>query len=125
MRDALDGYRFNDAAATLYTFIWHEFCDWYIELAKLSLDGAAEDRDETLAMLTGVLEHALRLLHPIMPFVTEELWQALAAPRAERRAASCERHFPTAHAEWREPTADAEIEALIDVVRAPATSAPR
>ena len=116
VRSALDGYRFNDAAARIYTFIWHDYCDWYIEIAKLSLEGSAEDRDETLSMLTGVIEHALRLLHPISPFVTEELWQSL--PAEGRASGSIMRAaYPVAEASWRQPSADAEMEALIDIVR--------
>jgi len=116
VRAALDSYRFNDAAARIYTFIWHEYCDWYIEIAKLSLEESEEAREETLAMLSGVLEHALRLLHPISPFVTEELWQAL--PAEGRASGSIMRAaFPVAAPDWREAGADAEVEALIDIVR--------
>jgi valyl-tRNA synthetase len=67
----LSVYRFDQAAHLLYQFFWGEFCDWYIELAKLRGTPAA------WANLTAAFENALRLLHPIMPFVTEELWQAL------------------------------------------------
>jgi valyl-tRNA synthetase len=116
VREAIESYRFNDAAGRIYTFIWHEYCDWYIEIAKIALEESADAKAETLAMLTGVLEQALRLLHPIAPFVTEELWQSLpAAGRADgsiMRAA-----YPEPHASWRQPDADAEMEAVIDVVR--------
>jgi valyl-tRNA synthetase len=79
IRSALEEYRFNDAASSLYQFIWHEYCDWYVELSKPALyqkENAALRRagQTTLAM---VLEMALRLLHPIMPFITEEIWQKL------------------------------------------------
>ncbi|MBI4572485.1 MAG: valine--tRNA ligase [candidate division NC10 bacterium] len=77
--DALRGYRFNDAASLLYQFLWHEYCDWYLEIVKARL---AAPEDETAArtgraMLVHVLEQSLRLLHPIMPFITEEIWQRL------------------------------------------------
>ena len=76
--EALDGYRFNDAASTIYQFVWHELCDWYIELAKESLHGNDRTRKEgAQAVLTHALETSLRLLHPLMPFITEELWQTL------------------------------------------------
>jgi valyl-tRNA synthetase len=76
--DALESYRFNDAANAVYHFVWHELCDWYIELAKEALYG--EDADEkrgAQAVLTRCLDVSLRLLHPLMPFITEELWQTL------------------------------------------------
>jgi valyl-tRNA synthetase len=68
----LDSYKFNEAANSIYEFFWHEFCDWYIEIAKLSLD-----KKETQIVLYKVLEKSLRMLHPFMPFVTEEIWQKL------------------------------------------------
>ncbi|HHN64710.1 MAG TPA: valine--tRNA ligase [Nitrospirae bacterium] len=81
MDRALKEYRFNDAANIIYQFIWHEFCDWYIELAKPILYTEPADergkklRSATQNCLLYLLEHILRLLHPFMPFVTEELWQ--------------------------------------------------
>lgn len=76
---ALTDYRFNDAASALYHFIWHEYCDWYLELSKpsLYLDRGSPKRKATQTLLAHVLETALRLLHPIMPFITEEIWQTL------------------------------------------------
>jgi len=72
VNDSLREYRFNDAARAIYNFIWHEFCDWYIETAK------TEPSAETTKTLKEVLDSALRLLHPFMPFVTEELWQTIS-----------------------------------------------
>ena len=74
---ALEEYRFDVAADRLYHFVWHEYADWYIELVKPHLQDAAEDREQALAVLLTVHDRVLRLLHPFMPFVTEELWQAL------------------------------------------------
>ncbi len=76
---ALAEYRFNDIASTLYQFIWHEYCDWYLELSKpaLSREKGSAERMATQTVLAHVLESALRLLHPIMPFITEEIWQTL------------------------------------------------
>jgi valyl-tRNA synthetase len=79
VRASLDRYRFNDAASAVYQFLWHEFCDWYLEIAKRSLyqtdDPAARAR--TQRTLVETLEATLRLLHPFMPFITEEIWQKL------------------------------------------------
>jgi len=75
---ALGQYRFNDAAGTLYQFLWHEFCDWYLEMAKPALYEDNEERKKAaLSTLIYTFEVSLRLLHPIMPFLTEELWQYL------------------------------------------------
>ncbi len=76
---ALDAYRFNEAANTLYSFVWHTFCDWYLEIAKPALygdDGA--DKTETRSAAAWILERTLEALHPLMPFVTEELHESLA-----------------------------------------------
>ncbi|HEY6107225.1 MAG TPA: valine--tRNA ligase, partial [Anaeromyxobacteraceae bacterium] len=78
MVGALEAFRFDDAASTVYQFVWHDLCDWYIELAKEALSGAdAEKKRGAQAVLAHALDTALRLLHPLMPFVTEELWQTL------------------------------------------------
>jgi valyl-tRNA synthetase len=78
---SLDKFRFNDAAKNVYEFFWHEFCDWYIELAKKTIS-----TDQTKGVLYHVLEKALRMLHPVMPFITEEIWQNL--PRAAQEEKS-------------------------------------
>ena len=76
----LEAYRFDEAANHLYQFIWHEFCDWYIELAKprLAPDAAPEAAAATRATMVATLETTLRLLHPFMPFITEEIWQKVS-----------------------------------------------
>ncbi|MBE0599427.1 MAG: valine--tRNA ligase [Desulfuromonadales bacterium] len=79
---ALEEYRFNEVASVLYSFTWNEFCDWYIELAKDDLYGSdPEAKARTQAVLFTVLERLLRLLHPVMPFITEEIWQVLPGSR--------------------------------------------
>ncbi len=77
--DALDGYRFNEAAGTLYQFVWHEFCDWYLEAIKPALYGkqGEETQASTRKVLWRVLKDILILLHPFVPFVTEEIWHKL------------------------------------------------
>jgi valyl-tRNA synthetase len=76
---ALDSYRFNDAAAVLYNFVWHEFCDWYLEAIKPVLYDKEETnrKEATLSVLWRVLHDTLILLHPFIPFVTEEIWDKL------------------------------------------------
>ena len=75
---ALENYRFNDAANTLYAFVWGKVCDWYVELSKPLLQDDAPEADETRKTMAWVLDQCLILLHPIMPFITEELWQTTA-----------------------------------------------
>ncbi|UCG08785.1 MAG: valine--tRNA ligase, partial [Desulfobacterales bacterium] len=77
--DALDTYRFNDAAGELYNFVWHEFCDWYLEAIKPALYGkqGEEQKQAALEVLWYTLRNTLILLHPFMPFVTEEIWHKL------------------------------------------------
>jgi valyl-tRNA synthetase len=75
---ALEEYRFSDATATLYRFFWSEYCDWYIEASKAVLQGSDDKRKaNTLAVIDFVLGHTLRLFHPFMPFITEELWHGM------------------------------------------------
>ncbi|MFD2739129.1 valine--tRNA ligase [Sulfitobacter aestuarii] len=76
---ALENYRFNDAANALYAFVWGKVCDWYVELSKPLLQEDAPEAEETRQTLGWVLDQCLVLLHPIMPFITEELWQTTAA----------------------------------------------
>ena len=76
---ALEDYRFSDATATLYRFFWSEYCDWYIEASKAVLQGTDDKRKaNTLAIIDFVLSNTLRLFHPFMPFITEELWHGMA-----------------------------------------------
>ena len=76
---ALSEFRFDEMANALYQFLWHEYCDWYLEMAKphLAAQAAPADAARTRSVLLHVLERVLRLLHPVMPFLTEELWQRL------------------------------------------------
>jgi valyl-tRNA synthetase len=76
---ALDGYRFNDAATTLYRFVWNDLCDWYLELVKSRLAGDSRDARDARTTLAQALAASLRMLHPFTPFQTEVLWKAVAA----------------------------------------------
>ena len=95
---ALEEFRFSDAAQTLYEFIWHEFCDWYLELAKPTLYGDVTgidgERVATQQAMVHTMDVFLRLLHPFMPFVTEELWAHL--PHGDAAPSLCVATFPTA-----------------------------
>jgi valyl-tRNA synthetase len=84
INESLKEYRFNDASSAIYQFVWHEFCDWYIEMSKHALYEGEKGKPSTIACLLSVLDHALRLLHPFMPFVTEEIWQTIRTYLHER-----------------------------------------
>ncbi|MBO9098720.1 MULTISPECIES: valine--tRNA ligase [unclassified Rhizobium] len=113
--EALEAYRFNDAAGALYRFVWNQFCDWYLELLKPVFMGEEEaDKVEAQGCSAYVLEEIYKLLHPFMPFMTEELWAHTAGEGKERDGLIC-------HADWPVPSyaddvAAAEINWLIDLV---------
>lgn len=113
VRTALDSFDFDVAAREIYQFFWHEFCDWYLELAKPSF--ASSDittKQITRAVSLMVLDNSLRLLHPIMPFVTEELWHNLPGSKGYIMTAP----FPTPSHELDSPEAEALVNGLIEVV---------
>ena len=105
---ALADYRFDAAANAIYQFVWSRFCDWYLELIKGAID------DETKAVAGWVLDQILILLHPFMPFITEELWHALAPREHELIVA----HWPMADARALDPAATAQIGRAIELVEA-------
>ncbi len=114
---ALNSYKFNEAAGILYSFTWHEFCDWYIELSKDNLYG--EDlsvRNATQTVLFSVLEGLLRMLHPILPFVTEEIWHALPGKREVESIMQAD--YPTAALVATESTVVNDMNLVMDVIRA-------
>ncbi len=112
----LEDFQFGEAQRQIYEFLWGEYCDWYIELAKIRLQAGD---NSPLPVLVQVLEKALRLLHPFMPFLTEELWQNLKQ-RAPWMAGDSimVAAYPQADETAIDPAAEAEIEALIEIVRA-------
>ena len=120
VNDGLEEFRFDRACNALYHFFWHELCDWYIEFAKPALSGSAP-RPRVAETLLFVLDASLRLLHPVMPHLTEELWQRL--PRDSSAAASKPRsisvqNYPLATPEFDDREVDRGMEALIAVVQA-------
>ena len=117
VRGALDAYLFNDAASCLYRFTWHEFCDWYIEMAKVDLAAGGEQAAECRQVLHAAMETLLRLLHPFSPFVSEELWQGL--PAGGRAGGSImAAPYPSVDEHPVDEEAERQMEAVIDVVRA-------
>jgi valyl-tRNA synthetase len=114
---ALADYKFNDAASTLYSFTWHEFCDWYIELVKDDLYGADPAvKARAQAVLYAVLEQLLRLLHPLMPFITEEIWHAL--PGARPVASLMLAGYPTGEGLPVDAEGARRMELIMDVIKA-------
>ena len=113
-------YELGDAQQKLYDFVWNDFCDWYIEMAKVRLRGA--DPGAAAATLVHVLERSLRLLHPFMPFVTEEIWQNLTArvpaPAGGLPPSIMVAPFPQADAPRTAPDAEADVEVVMQTIRA-------
>jgi valyl-tRNA synthetase len=111
---ALDAYRFDEAASRLYHFVWGTFCDWYVEFTKpiLQSDEAAA-RSETQATTAWVLDRIVHLLHPIMPFITEEVWQNLAGDEAGLLLTSS---WPEISSETQDPAATAEMEWVVEAI---------
>ncbi|MGY4409206.1 valyl-tRNA synthetase [Bradyrhizobium sp. LB7.1] len=144
--EAIEAYRFNDAAGSIYRFVWNVYCDWYVELAKPVLLGPdSPAKAETRAMVAWARDEILKLLHPFMPFITEELWEVTAkrdgllalapwplkpsAPTPEQLAMLAATTGPTDalvspawvlpifdHADFTDPAAEAEIGWVIDLV---------
>ena len=117
---AYETYRFDLAAELLYSFVWNDFCDWYLELAKVQLQtGCASRQRATRRTLLRVLEASLRLLHPIIPFITEELWQTIA-PLCDKKTADSIMlaRFPEADLSLVEQSAFNKMAALQDLIGA-------
>ena len=113
---AIEEYRFNDAAGALYKFVWNVLCDWYLELIKpllMGMDDAA--KQETRDVCGYVLDETLKLLHPFMPFVTEELWERRATGRVEERGFLMGQAWPK-YAIIRDADADTEIQWVLDLI---------
>ena len=117
---AYETYRFDLSAESLYSFVWNDYCDWYLELAKVQLQTGCESRQRaTRHTLLCVLEVSLRLLHPIMPFITEELWQTIA-PMCDAQTADSIMlaPFPVYDSEWIDQTAFDKMNTLQELIGA-------
>jgi len=113
VRAALDGFYFNEVASTIYQFIWHEFCDWYLEWIKFDLYGDnPEQVRNAKGVLLVVLENILKLMHPVSPFVTEEIWSQLPGQRSTIMTAS----FPEEQSAWEDKAAEQDMGLIMDVI---------
>jgi valyl-tRNA synthetase len=123
--EQLEGYRFSDVARTVYDFTWSEYCDWYVEMSKGRL---RDDKQRPLAqrVLVGVLDAILRLVHPVMPFVAEAIWQALGDAAFERGLPNPDpatesvviAPWPEFPPHWRDPATEQRIATMQDLVKA-------
>jgi len=112
----LEDYRFNEASDALYKFIWNTLCDWYLELIKPLLAGMDDtDKQETRAVCGYVLDETLKLLHPFMPFVTEELWERRSPGRAASKGFLMSQSWPAGEP-FTDEAATAEIDWVIDMI---------
>ncbi|MBI3738435.1 MAG: class I tRNA ligase family protein, partial [Chloroflexi bacterium] len=134
VNQSFTAWQFGEGTRAVYEFLWDEFADWYIEAAKIALtNGDARAKQRTLSVLVYAFDQALRLLHPVMPFVTEEVWQHLkralendftgdfAGPAPTRGAlpeALIVAPFPKANPKWNDARAEKEFDALRDAIRA-------
>jgi len=115
--EALDKFRFHEASAVIYQFIWHELCDWYIELVKPVLTNASiaeEERGSRIRILVHVIDYALRMLHPFMPFITEEIWQKLP----HEGQSLMMQNFPAPRKVLENPAAAQKMEDLMELIGA-------
>jgi valyl-tRNA synthetase len=127
---SLQGYRLNDSTKIIYSFLWDRFCDWYLECIKVRLSASGggqvnaptlnartrEDRNTALSVALYVLEGSVRLLHPFMPFVTEEIWQALRNHPDDQSIMT--EPYPKADSAWFDSKAEAQMEFVIRVISA-------
>jgi valyl-tRNA synthetase len=113
--EALDKFRFHDASSLIYQFIWHELCDWYIELVKPVLtDRSApeQERNRRVRVLIHVMDYALRILHPFMPFITEEIWQNIP----HKGESIMIQDFPRPREIRNQPEAAQDMEDLMEII---------
>ena len=118
----IDSYRFDETANAIYQFFWSEFCDWYVELVKTSLQDDAPEagREAARSVLIHVLDASMRLLHPLCPFQSEEIWQRLPAREARWRDAGVDlcalAPYPEPDEAWQDAEAESALDELIRTV---------
>ena len=113
VHNALSGYRFNDAALTLYKFTWNELCDWYLELIKPDMQAGGDSKCEAQYTLWLVLRETIIMLHPIMPFITAEIWKALPGNLNQDITVQS---FPPSHQEWVDQKAAGDMELVQGII---------
>ena len=119
--DAVTKYRFDMAANEIYDLVWNRYCDWYLELCKAVLNdenASAEQHRGTRRTMVQVLETMLRLAHPIMPFITEEIWQRVAEPSGKQGETIMTQPYPVAESHKLDPEAESEVQWLMDMILA-------
>jgi valyl-tRNA synthetase len=115
VNEQFDKFEFGEAGRALYNFIWNDFCDWYIEMTKEKLNnGTDEEKQDTKNILGYVLDQTLKLMHPIMPFVTEKLWQSMPHDGKSIMVAD----YPVAHDELDDADATDQMSNLIEMIKA-------
>jgi len=107
----LGEYRFDLAAGTIYSFFWREFCDWYVEFAKIQMQEGGKRKDNTVAVLVNTLDTALRMLHPFMPFITEEIWQQLHSSSIMTAP------YPSAEDALIDEAVESQMESVMDIIK--------
>jgi valyl-tRNA synthetase len=112
---AIEQYRYHEAAQLLWQFFWHEFCDWYVEIKKLRFQENS-GLDPHWRNLLAAFENALRLLHPAMPFITEELWQRLVSGNPNRPRSIAVASYPQYRSHWTDFAAEREVGLLQEIV---------
>ncbi len=116
VNERFETFRFDEACRALYGFFWGELCDWYIELVKPALSGAQDDRPQAAVVLLTAMERSLRLLHPVMPFLTEELWQRLSGREKIHETSIALASYPTGVERWLDEGVEREMAAFMEVV---------
>ncbi len=107
----LGEYRFDLAAGTIYSFFWREFCDWYLEFAKIQMQEGGNRKENAVAVLVSVLDTSLRMLHPFMPFITEEIWQQLHGSSVMKAP------WPSAEDALEDEAAESEMGSVMDIIK--------